>query len=75
MIKSKMQGTEYQMTTDSNGVAEISGIISDDYIVTANRWMLPSEMEIISGASRGDIKLTNTNDRIITFSQKTGNVY
>jgi hypothetical protein len=73
MIKSKMQGTEYQMTTDSNGVAEISGIISDDYLVTANRWMLPTEMEVISGVSKGDIKLTNKNNRIITFSQKTGN--
>ncbi|MDR3668103.1 MAG: DUF4876 domain-containing protein [Ignavibacteriaceae bacterium] len=72
MIKSKMQGTEYQLTTDSNGVATISGIISDDYLVTANRWMLPAEMKIISGASRGDIKLTNTNSRIITFSQKNG---
>jgi hypothetical protein len=72
MIKSKMQGTEYQLTTDSNGVAEISGIISDDYIVTANRWMLPSEMKIISGVSRGDIKLTNTNARIITFSSHSG---
>src|ERR1039457_1108576 len=61
------------MTTDSNGVAEISGIISDDYLVTANRWMLPTEMEVISGVSKGDIKLTNKNNRIITFSQKTGN--
>jgi hypothetical protein len=73
MIKSKMQGTEYQLTTDSNGVVEISGIISDDYLVTANRWMLPDEMKILTGVSRGDIKLTNTNSRIINFSPDAGN--
>ena len=73
MLKSNMQGTEYNLTTDSNGVAEISGIISDDYLVTANRWMLPDEMKIINGVNRGDIKLTNTNDRIIRFSPGTGN--
>jgi Protein of unknown function (DUF4876) len=73
MIKSNMQGTEYKIITDSNGTAEITGIISDDYLVTANRWMLPDEMKIITGISRGDIKLTNTKTRIIRFSPGTGN--
>ena len=68
MLKSNMQGTEYNLLTDSNGVAEISGIISDDYLVTVNRWMLPAEMKIITGASRGDMKLTNTNTRNIRIS-------
>lgn len=73
MIKSNMQGTEYNLTTDSNGVAEVSGIISDDYLVTANRKMLPEEMKIINGVSRGDIKLTNTNERIIRLGPAIGN--
>jgi len=33
-----------------------------------NRWMLPAEMKIITGASRGDMKLTNTNTRNIRIS-------
>jgi hypothetical protein len=68
MLKSNMQGTEYNLVTDSNGVANISGIISDNYLVTVNRWMLPDEMKIITGASRGDMKLTNTNTRNIKIS-------
>jgi hypothetical protein len=72
MIKSNMQGIEYRLTTDSNGVAEISGIISDDYLITVNRWMLPDEMKIITGISTDNIKLTNTNKRIIRLSPNTG---
>jgi hypothetical protein len=73
LIKSNMQGTEYRLTTDSSGAAVISGIISDNYLVTAKRIMLPDEMMKISGVSRGDIILTNTNCKVIKLSESTGN--
>jgi hypothetical protein len=74
MLKSNMQGTEYNLVTDSNGVAYISGIISDDYLVTVNRLMLPDEMKTITGISRGDIKLTNTKTRIIRITPGNGDI-
>lgn len=72
ILRSKMQGQEYIIYTDSSGTVEISGIISDDYLVTAERWMSPDEMKVIEGVSRGDIKLTNVNYRIIRFSPSSG---
>ncbi len=73
ILRSKMQGKEYKIQADSNGTAEISGILSDDYLVTADRWMTADEMKIIEGVSRGDIKLTNVNNRIIRLSPGSGN--
>lgn len=71
-LKSNKQGNEYKVFTDTNGVAEITGILSDDYFITANRPMSPDEMRILTGVSSGDIKLTNLNCRVISLTPAKG---
>jgi len=67
-LKSNLLGTEYTLFSDSNGVVSISGILSDKYLVTANRFMTPEEMLVISGSDASNVKLTNKNERIIELN-------
>lgn len=74
ILKSNMQGNQVVITTDSNGVASVSGLISDDYLVTTERLMKPDEMLVLEGVSRGDIKLSNVNNRIVKLSSSNCDV-
>lgn len=67
-LKSNLLGTEYKLVSDTNGVVSIKGILSDKYLVTANRQMTPEEMQIISGSSASNVKLTNKNKRIVELN-------
>lgn len=67
-LKSNLLGLEYNLTTDSNGLVSITGIISDKYIITANRVMTPDEMQIVSGTPASNIKLINRTKRIIELN-------
>ncbi len=67
-LKSNMLGWEYSVTTDSNGVAEISGILSDSYFISAERKMQPEEMKIISGVEAASVRLVNSKKRIVELS-------
>ncbi|MBZ0200708.1 MAG: DUF4876 domain-containing protein, partial [Ignavibacteriaceae bacterium] len=67
-LKSNLLGTEYKLVSDTNGVVSIKGILSDKYLVTANRQMTPEEMQIISGSSASNVKLANKNKRIVELN-------
>ena len=67
-LKSNLLGLEYNLVTDSSGTISINGIISDKYIITANRFMTPDEMQIISGTSASNVKLVNRKQRIIELN-------
>lgn len=67
-LKSNLLGTEYKLFSDSNGVVSINGILSDKYLVTANRVMTPEEMQIINGSAATNVKLTNKNRRIVELN-------
>lgn len=67
-LKSNLLGKEYNFVSDSNGTISVKGIISDKYIITANRFMTPDEMQIISGTSASNVKLINRNKRIIELN-------
>jgi len=67
-LTSNMLRTNYNITTDSNGVAEITGIPSDTYLISAKRQMTPEEMKIISGVETNNVRLTNIKKRIIELS-------
>lgn len=67
-LKSNLLGTEITLVSDSNGVVIVSGIVSDNYIVTANRIMTPEEMEIISGTAATNVKLINKKSRIVELN-------
>lgn len=67
-IKSNLLGNEYTYQSDSNGIINVSGVISDIYLITANRLMTPDEMMIASGTSASNVKLTNKSKRIVEFN-------
>ncbi len=67
-LKSNLLGTEYKLFSDSNGVVSINGILSDTYLVTANRLMTSEEMQIINGSAATNVKLTNKNRRIVELN-------
>lgn len=67
-LKSNLLGTEITLVSDSNGVVIVTGIVSDNYIVTANRIMTPEEMEIISGTAATNVKLINKKSRIVELN-------
>jgi hypothetical protein len=64
-LKSNLLGEEYNLVTDTNGVVEISGIVSDKYLVSASRIMSPDEMELITGYRISNHKLMNKTVKII----------
>jgi len=64
-LKSNLLGEEFNLRTDTNGVIEISGIVSDKYMVSASRPMRPDEMELITGYKIFNYKLSNTKVKII----------
>lgn len=64
-LKSNLLGIEVRVKSDSNGVVEISGLISDRYMIQASRTMKPEEMELITGLSITNHKLANTKTKII----------
>jgi hypothetical protein len=64
-LKSNLLGEEFNLQTDTNGVVEISGIVSDKYMVTASRQMSPDEMELITGYRITNHKLSNTKVKLI----------
>lgn len=65
LLKSNIYGTEYRLVTDSNGLAEIGRIISDQYMVSAKREITPEEMEIITGVKTSHHKLINKQIKIV----------
>jgi len=67
-LKSNLLGNEYNLTSDSNGVIKIKGIISDNYIITVTRKMSSEEMEIISGTTATNVKLVNKKTRILQLT-------
>jgi hypothetical protein len=67
-LKSNLLGNEYYLTSDSNGVIKIKGIISDKYIVTATRIMDSGEMQIIAGTTATNVKLVNKKTRILELT-------
>ncbi len=64
-LKSNLLGEEFNLETDTNGVVEISGIVSDKYLISAAREMSPDEMELITGYKISNHKLSNTRVKII----------
>lgn len=64
-LKSNLLGEEYNLVTDTNGVVEISGIVSDKYLISASRIMSPDEMELITGYRISNHKLMNKTVKII----------
>lgn len=68
VLKSNLLGNEYHLTTDTNGVATINGILSDTYIITAERPMTEQEMLVINGSPAKNVKLVNKNFRIIDLN-------
>ena len=67
-LKSNLLGNEYYLTSDSNGVIKINGIISDKYIITVTRKMSSGEMEIISGTTATNVRLVNKKTRILELT-------
>lgn len=67
-LKSNLLGTEYYLTSDSNGVIKIKGIISDKYIITVTRNMSSGEMEFIGGTTVRLVKLVNKKTRILELN-------
>lgn len=64
-LKSNLLGIETKVYSDTNGIVEISGLISDKYLIQAQRAMMSEEMEIISGLRISNHKLVNTKDKIV----------
>lgn len=64
-LKSNLLGIEVRAKSDSNGVVEIFGLISDRYMIQASRTMKPEEMELITGLRISNHKLANTKTKII----------
>lgn len=67
-LKSNLLGAEYNLTSDSAGTIKITGIVSDKYFITAVREMTPEEMLQISGFAIPDVRLVNTDLRIIELN-------
>lgn len=67
-LKSNLLGDEYNLTSDTNGVVKINGIISDKYIITITRIMSRGEMEIISGTTATNVRLVNKKTRILELT-------
>ncbi|MFA6980880.1 MAG: DUF4876 domain-containing protein [Ignavibacteriaceae bacterium] len=67
-LKSNLLGNEYYLTSDSNGVIKIKGIISDKYIITVTREMSSGEMQIIAGTTATNVKLVNKKTRILELN-------
>ncbi|MCX8010025.1 MAG: DUF4876 domain-containing protein [Ignavibacteria bacterium] len=65
LLKSNTLATEYKIKSDTNGLATISGIISDTYILTSTRVITENEMEIITGVKTKNHKLVNTKISLI----------
>lgn len=65
LLKSNLLNEEFNLRTDTNGVVEISGIVSDKYMVSASRQMNPDEMELITGYKIYNHKLLNTKVKLI----------
>ncbi len=65
LLKSNLLGAETKLVSDSNGIIEISGLISDKYFIQAQRIMKPEEMVLISGLRITNHKLMNTKIKII----------
>jgi hypothetical protein len=72
-LKSNLLGEEYTFESDSNGVINVNKVISDVYLVTANRIITPDEMVIASGTAASNVKLTNKNKRIIELNASNNN--
>lgn len=64
-IKSNLLGEEFNLITDTSGIVEISGVVSDKYIISASREMSPDEMELITGYKIYNHKLSNTRIKLI----------
>jgi hypothetical protein len=73
-LKSNLLGEEYTFESDSNGVINVNKVISDVYLVTANRIITPEEMVIASGTAASNVKLTNKNNRIIELNASNNNL-
>ncbi|MDP3830405.1 MAG: hypothetical protein Q8Q47_03990, partial [Ignavibacteriaceae bacterium] len=73
-LKSNFLGEEYTFESDSNGVINVNKVISDVYLVTANRIITPEEMVIASGTAASNVKLTNKNNRIIELNASNNNL-
>ena len=67
-LKSNLLGNEYNLTSDSNGVIKIKGIISDKYIITVTRKMSSGEMELVSGTTATNVRLVNKKTRILELT-------
>lgn len=65
LLKSNLIGNELTIYSDSNGLIELNGLISDRYFVQATREMKPEEMELITGLRITNHKLVNTKTKII----------
>lgn len=64
-LKSNLFGIEYKLFSDTNGIVEFKGILSDKYLIQATRTMKPEEMELIVGMRITNQKLVNTKTRIV----------
>ncbi len=68
MIKSNTLGLEYHLVSDEEGIVSIEGIISDLYLIAANRTMTPDEMEQLTGVRTENIKLVNIKAGIVNLA-------
>ncbi len=64
-LKSSLFDFEYRLKSDSTGMVEITGLLSDKYFISAVRQMSPEEMERITGFRITNHKLSNTKVKLI----------
>ncbi len=65
LLKSNLIGNELIVYSDSNGLVELQGLVSDKYFIQASREMKPEEMELITGLRITNHKLVNTKTKIV----------
>lgn len=67
-LRSNTLGTETSVTSDSEGIVEVSGLLSDVYFISVNRVISDDEKELIPEAQAGTYRLINRGMPTITIS-------
>ncbi|MBN1542277.1 DUF4876 domain-containing protein [candidate division KSB1 bacterium] len=60
LLKSNRLRRETRLTADSTGLAVVTGLISDTYLISASRAMTPEEMALATGQATAQIRLVNS---------------
>lgn len=71
-LKSNSLGLEYHLQADSNGVVDISNIVTDKYLISVKRNMTPEELETIFGTYTKDYTLVNKDIKSVDLNPVNG---